>query len=314
MPKISVIVSTYNRCESLKDTLDSLLAQEEGEGLDYEVLMVDNNSQDKTREVIESYIPKFKGRLRYLFEPRQGVSFARNRALQEAKGEIVAFTDDDCIVSKNWLREINSAFKEYGCAGIAGKILPKWECELPRWFTAEKNFKTDCPLTLFDYGDNVKKYDGKALLPTGSSSAFKKELFEKYGFLRTDLGRAGRNLIGSEDADFCRRLLGDNLELLYIPGLVVFHKFAEDRLNKKYFKKWFFYSGRTTVRRTGLSPIKGPSCLGIPRWLYREIAENFMKLVYSYIFKRSAYFYQELKMLRSLGQMHEYLLIAREKR
>lgn len=84
-PLISIIISTYNRCESLKDTLDSLLNQEIDGSFDYEVIITDNNSKDKTKEVVESCKEKFNGRLRYLFEPQQGKSYALNRAIKESK-------------------------------------------------------------------------------------------------------------------------------------------------------------------------------------------------------------------------------------
>lgn len=104
---ISVIIPTYNRCDLLKATLTSLLDQYLDPGFVYEVLVIDNNSTDRTKDAVENLLGSFQGRLRYFFEKQQGKSFALNRGLNEARGEILAMTDDDCRLDKNWLVSIN---------------------------------------------------------------------------------------------------------------------------------------------------------------------------------------------------------------
>ena len=227
--------------------------------------------------------------------------------MKESAGEIIAFTDDDCVVSDSWLGEINKAFNVNKCLGIGGKILAKWMCEIPAWFTSGDILKSDNPLVFFDVGNEIKSYDSKTLLPTGNNSAFKREAFEKYGYFRTDLGRIGSQTIGSEDSEFCRRLLKGGNKLLYIPTLSVFHKAGTDKLNKKYFKRWFFYSGRTTVKREGVLKSKSIKYFKVPRWLYRELLMNFFGFVTNIFSKKGKCFYCQLKMHRTIGQMYEYI-------
>jgi glycosyltransferase involved in cell wall biosynthesis len=172
---ISVIISTYNRCESLKDTLDSLLNQECNGSFDWEVIVVDNNSKDKTREVIDSYMPKFNGRLRYVFEPKQGLSYARNRGIKESEGEIIAFTEDDAIVDKEWLSNIYSTFMNYKCDVLFGKILLKWEGEPPRWLT--KRFYGN--LGYLDYGNKLFFVDSDRYEFFGGNLSIKKTVFQE---------------------------------------------------------------------------------------------------------------------------------------
>src|SRR5215216_2688114 len=123
---ISVIISTYNRCDMLSSAIEKLLAQER-ERVAYEIIIVDNNSTDRTREVVESFIARGHSNLRYVFEPRQGVSHARNRGIAHAAAPIIAFADDDVVVSLDWVATIKRAFDEHTSVDcIGGRVLPEW--------------------------------------------------------------------------------------------------------------------------------------------------------------------------------------------
>src|ERR1700722_16738649 len=100
---VSVIICTYNRCKSLATALESVAASKLPDSMDWEVLVIDNNSSDKTSEVAQGFCQRFPNRFRYFFEPRQGKSFALNTGIQAARGEVLAFTDDDVIVEPTWL-------------------------------------------------------------------------------------------------------------------------------------------------------------------------------------------------------------------
>src|ERR1044071_912653 len=109
--EITVVISTYNRSEMLGAAIESALGQESA-GVRYEVIVVDNNSTDGTREVIEGYIKRGHENLRYVFEGRQGVSYARNTGIAEARAGIIAFADDDVRVSKDWVAKIKRTFDQ----------------------------------------------------------------------------------------------------------------------------------------------------------------------------------------------------------
>ena len=122
-PLMSIIVCTYNRCESLRDTMTALKQQRLGPGDAVELLIVDNNSNDETKEVIDDLSKEFSFPVRYIFEPAQGLSFARNRGVKEAKGEFIAFTDDDVIPSENWISNLRAAFMQYDADCIGGPLI-----------------------------------------------------------------------------------------------------------------------------------------------------------------------------------------------
>jgi glycosyltransferase involved in cell wall biosynthesis len=94
--------------------------------LPWECILVDNNSDDSTRSVFEEVEKHYESKIRYVFEEKRGLSHARNRGIKEARGEIIAFTDDDVIVDKYWIQNIGKAFKEYDVACVGGST-PVWE-------------------------------------------------------------------------------------------------------------------------------------------------------------------------------------------
>src|SRR5215469_2479676 len=104
-PTISVVICTHNRCKLLKDTLVSLAQMAKPEGLPWELLVVDNNSSDQTKEVVESFSGGCELKPQYVFERAPGLSHARNRGVKESRADIISFLDDDVIVASDWLAQ-----------------------------------------------------------------------------------------------------------------------------------------------------------------------------------------------------------------
>jgi len=206
--------------------------------LSCEVIVVDNNSDDDTRLVFEEIAKDFEPRIRYVLEDKQGLSHARNRGVKEASGEIIAFTDDDVIVDKHWIQNIDKAFKEYDdvvCVG--GKILPIWEIPKPRWLKPDLYGY----LALLDKGDSVAYMD--ALGIWGANFAVKSEMFKRYGLFDTNLGRTPRKLYSGEEAEFLQRLQNAGEKILYYPLSIIHHHIPAHRMSKKYLRKWKFDHG-----------------------------------------------------------------------
>ncbi len=153
---ISAVITTYDRSEMLAAALESLLGQETG-GVSYEVIVVDNNSTDNTRATIESFIARGHDNLRYVFEPKQGIAHGRNAGIAAAQGDIIAFTDDDVVVTDNWIATIKQTFAENPKVDyIGGKILPRWVEPPPQWLTVDHWW----PLALLDRGDELSSTVG----------------------------------------------------------------------------------------------------------------------------------------------------------
>jgi glycosyltransferase involved in cell wall biosynthesis len=259
--KISVILCTYNRCLSLAKALESVLASEVPESIQWEVLVVDNNSKDQTRDVIEGYCSRFPQRIRYVFEARQGKSHALNTGIQEARGNILAFMDDDVIVEPKWLQNLTAPLHQGEWAGAGGRILSQKEFAVSDWLSLEGEHSLSGMLALFDLGDDAREL---TIPPFGTNMAYHKVIFEKYGGFRTDMGPCPGSEIRNEDTEFGRRLLSAGERLWYEPSAVVYHAVPENRLKQKYFLRFWFDHGRAGIRERG----RRPDVWGIPRWFF----------------------------------------------
>ncbi len=150
--RITVVLCTYNRCQTLRRALDSAAGLTVPESVHWEILVVDNNSDDQTREVVQEFSSRYPGRFRYLFEPQPGKSYALNAGIREARGDVLAFMDDDVTVEPTWLQNLTAALHDGEWAGAGGRILPARWFSPPRWLSLEGPYAMGTILALFDLG------------------------------------------------------------------------------------------------------------------------------------------------------------------
>lgn len=303
---ISVIICTYNNHKSLKNTLDSLIDQDCNNDFNYEIIVVDNNSRDRTKDIVEAYKAKLNGKLRYVFEANQGTSYARNRGIKEAKGDIVAFTDDDVIVTKGWLNSISLSFSEYNCDVVFGKILPKWEKRKPDWLT--KRYYGN--LALLDYGDKIFRIDNKQKDFYTANCSIKKSIFSQVGDFDIRLGDKGNSLLKGEDTDLFWRLLAANKNIYYIPDCIVYHVVKSKRMNKKYFKKFWILLGRHNfIQKPSLYKNQNKKYfIGIPYYLYKRLIKRICSYLKKKVFSDESadqLFERELEIYVTIGNILE---------
>lgn len=266
--KITVILCTYNRCEKLAKALESISASILPSEVAWEVLVVDNNSRDHTREVAEKFCSQFPGRFRYLFEPQQGKSHALNTGIREARGRVLAFTDDDVVVEPTWLQNLSAALDDGKWVGIGGRVLPERTFSPPRWIPVGDRYAL-APLAVFAPGIEAGPLSEA---PFGANMAFQKRLFEKYGDFRTDLGPRPGSEIRSEDTEFGDRLLAAGELLFYQPSAIVYHSVPQERVQKKYFLAWWFDKARADIRASRIPADAKWFVAGVPLYLFRRLA------------------------------------------
>src|SRR6185437_5653001 len=187
---ISVIICTYNREKFILMTLECLAIQN-FPIKDFEIIIVNNKSTDGTKAICENFIKKHPDlNTNYVEEYNQGHSFARNRGIKEAKGEILTFLDDDAFAVPGFLKAINVFFlKNPSVDAIGGKVVPEFETGKPNWMSPYL-----LPLVAaLDMGKSVKEFKGKGF-PVGANMSFRKSVFEKFGVFNSDLGRKGTQL------------------------------------------------------------------------------------------------------------------------
>ena len=180
---ISICICTYNRSESLGRTLDSLARQDDIASGAVEVLVVDNNCTDNTSNVVEAFREKLP--IRRVTESKQGLAYARNRAADEFRGDVLLFTDDDMQLAPGWLAGFRDALNTFPEADyFGGRILPGWENVKPRWIRDEPLPLIDGVLCWFDYGVETRPYRSGEQGPVGGSFGVRRRLLERLGGFR----------------------------------------------------------------------------------------------------------------------------------
>src|SRR5687767_1112400 len=240
--KVGVILCTHNRCDKLATALESVAGSDLPDSVSWEVLVIDNNSTDRTRETVESFVRQQPGRFRYIFETQQGKSHALNTGIRESDADVLAFMDDDVTVERSRLRRLTAPLESESWMGSGGRVIPVWQTQRPNWLPESGDILA--PLVFFDLGDKTGRMFEA---PFGTNMAFRKQAFEKYGNFRIDLGPRPENEIRSEDTEFGNRVLGGGEQLYYEPAAIVYHPISSERLTKEYFLRWWFDKGRSLV-------------------------------------------------------------------
>jgi glycosyltransferase involved in cell wall biosynthesis len=305
---ISVILCTYNRCNSLRKALESAAHSTLPESVQWEVLIVDNNSNDQTKAVADDFIGKYPGRFRYLFEPKPGKSNALNSGIQQARGDVLAFMDDDVQVEPSWLQNLTANLHNGSWAGSGGRILPQWTSSPPPWLPSEGRYAL-APLVMFDLGLESAPLDEA---PFGTNMAFLKTVFEKYGNFRIDLGPRPGSEIRNEDTEFGQRLLQAGEHLRYEPSAVVYHEVPKNRLRKQFFLNWWFDKARADIREQGIPTDTRWFVAGIPLYLFRRLAVWGLRwLIAAEPHRR---FEAKTKVWARVGEIQECYRLSREAR
>ena len=284
---LSVLICTFNRAELLGDTLAALNAAEAPVACEVDVIVIDNNSTDDTREVVRRAAAASRWPVRYAREERQGKSFALNTGLSIARGDVLALTDDDVLPAADWLVRIVDRFRESDVVFAFGKVLPRWEITPPAELLTREARGIWGPLALIDYGDKADFYDASSFhrkqLPIGANLAVRREVVERIGGWRIDLGKVDNTLIAGEDHELCVRLYRAGLYTgVYDPAIQVRHFVPATRLRRQYFRRWFFWHGRTLARMPGevyaeLDLGQVPYLAGVPRFVYKQFLEQFLR-------------------------------------
>jgi len=245
MNRIAAIISTYNRCDTLAKTLESLAASAIPDSTEWEIVVIDNNSSDRTRQIVEDFSRRFPGRFRYAFEPRQGKSCALNRGIRETQAEVLAFTDDDVIAEPAWLWSLTRNLFSGEWEGAGGRILPLNTAPIPDWIPRDLY---GVLWGSFDLGDESRDI---SLAPYGGNMAFRRDVFE-HGLFRTDIGPGvrGARSTNCEDQNIGEGVLRRGGKLRYEPDAIIRHPFDTQRISRKYISKVFFQMGRYKALET----------------------------------------------------------------
>lgn len=287
-PQISAIICTHNRDSYLGAAIDSLLNQDfPGE---FEVIVIDNASTDRTREVVEARLPH--PRLRYLHEPVVGLSVARNTGARIAQGPILAYLDDDAVASRSWLQVLYAAYQTNDKLAIAGgKVDLLWAAGMspPPWLSTTLAGN----LGLYDLGSQMVYIDRPGLTPRGLNYSIRQQFLEQVGGFDLNLGRVGKNLLSNEELRMTELALEMGWQVAYLPDALVGHNVAPERVQPSWFLSRGWWQGISECYREQLAGQAGLGQMGrgaerLLRGLYRAVkylrdpAQRFDNVVYAY--------------------------------
>jgi glycosyltransferase involved in cell wall biosynthesis len=274
---ISAIICTHNRAKYLSGSLDSLLNQTLAKD-SFEVIVVDNASQDNTQQIANSYTNTIH-HYSIIKENRLGLSHARNTGLKHAQAEIVAFLDDDAIAKPNWLEKILTAFElNNQIAVVGGKINPIWEDRRPEWL----NDNLLPALTIINWSEKPFYIETRSQYVAGANIAFRKLVLIQNGGFDPNLGRIGKKLLSGEEILLVDKIKACGLKVYYDPAIEVDHLVPPSRLNKKWFKDRLFWEGASEAKMNLKTGIKTKISL------FYTSFKMLLKSILSFLFSNSA--------------------------
>jgi glycosyltransferase involved in cell wall biosynthesis len=258
----TVLICTRDRTESLKQTLAALESlQFNGT---FEVLVVDNGPTDATRALTDEMNLASATEYRYLPCPVRGKSHALNLGVRAARGECIAFTDDDAIPRRDWLTRLSDTFTQHGADWAYGRVEPRWLSEPPRWFTPELNGL----FALLDHGSATFVAKGDTPEFIGVNCAVRRSAILALGEYRVDLGPTSSLGGGGEDSDMFTRALLAGQRVVYDPQVVVEHMIAAERTTRAFHRRRMTAGRLNNYRLAVSAPYAGPKLLGVPRYFW----------------------------------------------
>lgn len=240
MVRLSLVIPTYNRSSQLLTTLESVVRQGADQSL-WECVVVDNNSKDDTHIAVEIFIAQHpEVNIRYIFEPKQGLSHARNCGIALSRGDIIAFIDDDETIVEEYVQSYIDLFNGHDDAMAAGgPIVAHYQSGKPRWMSKYVAQPIANPM---NFGPNVRLFPRRRM-PGGGNMAVRREVFERIGAFDTELGRKGAVLMGGEECDLVERMRSHAMPIYYVPTATIYHRIYDEKLTEEYTERLFYNIG-----------------------------------------------------------------------
>ncbi len=300
---VTVAICTYNRAAWLRQTLDGLMRQDYPAEL-LEILVIDNNSTDSTAELVAGYRDA-RHPPRHILETRQGANFARNRAIAEARSEIIVFGDDDILVESDWLRELVRPFASdpAGRIGaVAGEVIPVFPQGCPPWvarFHGPQALRADTGPT------------PPGPTPMSANLAFRRKTFFELGMFDTTVGRKGGVIFSGDENLVIHRLRRAGYEVWFSCEARAQHQMPAGRTTVRYMLRHAFDSARSrVVGRVNLDRLEGRSSAAylwsrLPANLAKAVGFALLALFWGILFQRGNALTALVRAWRSCGYLYQ---------
>ncbi len=280
---VSVAICTWNRARLLDMTLARMRELRVPVGVTWELIVVNNNCTDETDSVLARHAESLP--LRRIFEAKQGHSNARNCAVENSKGELIIWTDDDVLVDAEWLAEYVKAATAYPDAGFFGGTIEPWFAEKPPSWILRNLKQLEGPLVIRQLGSQIRILGEKEDV-FGANLAFRTELVRCRKF-DPKLGRIGSGMLGSDEIGMISELRAQNNYGIWVGTAKVKHYIPKSRASIAFIWKFQHGIGRTLVRTDKGPPLADVRFfLGAPRWLYRAYFSSRTKSLFRWLMRR----------------------------
>jgi len=237
---ICVCICTYKRQELLEKLLSSLERQESENLFNYSVVVVDNDKFESARLTVQSHAQQSKIAVTYVVEPEQNIALARNKAVENANGDFIAFIDDDEFPKQDWLLKLYKASYQFHADGVLGPVKPYFEMAPPSWVIRGKL----CERESFRSGEVIRK---PKYTRTGNVLLDRKLFEDKDSLFNPLLGKSG-----GEDIDFFRRMMQEGKVFVWCNEAVVNEIVPAERLHRSYFVKRALLQGVVSSRNLSI--------------------------------------------------------------
>ena len=302
--EFSILICTKNRAASLARTLRQI-SQLDFSG-SFEIVVADNGSTDDTAAAVERARQASRRPVRYLRCDQPGKSAALNAGIAAARGDIVAFTDDDALPAADWLTAITATFESNSADWVYGLVTPRWETKGPGWFSKD----TEGLLALLDLGP-VAFVATEASEPFyGVNCAARRSALMALGGYRTDLGPTTQYGGGGEDSEMFHRALAGGQCIVYSPAVRVEHVIPAERTTRAFHWRRMFGGRVDNYRLLQISSFQGPKWLGIPRYYFGLAVADAAGIPGDVVRgRRGRAFMREIRLVRFAGLLQQGILL-----
>lgn len=276
--KLTIAICTWNRAALLGMTLAAMRELSIPKGVEWEILVVNNNCTDDTENTIARYSAQLP--LRSIREPSPGLSNARNAAVKAAPGDYLLWTDDDVLVDKRWLEAYTAAFRLRPDVAIFGGPITPWFEETPPEWLLSLWPRVSNAYAIRDLGPDPIPLTEEAL-PFGANYAVKIPAHRHYLY-DPALGRNGSGMVGYEETNLIRAMLHDGFRGEWVPDARVSHFIPRERQDVGYLKRYF--RGQGVYMAGQYETSRFLTLFGCPRWLVRKACQDRLKYEFRRIF------------------------------
>lgn len=248
---IAVCICTYRRPKLLRRLLEDIECQITQDAFTFSVVVADNDIALSGKSVVEAFAARSAVGVSYCVEPQQNIALARNRALEHARGDFVAWIDDDEFPADDWLRALLATALQYKVAGVLGPVRPHFEAPPPRWllkgrFCERAEYVTG---TLMHWS---RSFAGNALVRLDILRALHPPFSTEFG-------------LGGEDVDLFRRLAGNGHQFVWCNEARVHEVVLPNRWTRRYRWKRAIMLGRSSCKLAG-TQVWVKTCIAIPTY------------------------------------------------